>query len=187
MDDFWLDFDAAVAEWQLGTLPAEGLPAVAIDALSAGCDTPSLAQLAGMEHATWSEIEPVVARVLVERRRAVPDKEQAVKAVADSIARQMVGGSIGPVIGADRLHKLAWRVDGRPAFADLVPFIALWGDLDAVAATKHRRTLIAAASGESAVRAKPAPARSRIEESSMAPPYGSAYAAYAALRPFGVR
>jgi hypothetical protein len=132
VEERWLDFDAAVAEWRLGKLPAELLPAAAIDALVAGCDTPSLAQLAGMEHATWSEIEPMAARVLAERGLVPPDKYQAVKAVADSIARRMVDGSIDPVIGADRLHKLAWRVEGQPAFADLVPFIGLWSDLDAV-------------------------------------------------------
>jgi hypothetical protein len=46
---------------------AERLPESAPDALAAGCESDSLAQFAAMDGAGWSEVEPVVARVLAER------------------------------------------------------------------------------------------------------------------------
>jgi hypothetical protein len=140
MDDPWLEFDVAVAAWRLGSLPLEELPDAAVNALDAGCDTPSLVQLAGMEHASWSEIEPVVARAFADRGREFPDDNQAVKAVADSIARQMVAGTLDPEAGARKLGRdLAWRVNGQPACEDLMPFTALWGHLDAVEAGRLNR------------------------------------------------
>lgn len=55
-----------IAGWQLRRVPVEDLPAAAIEALAHGLDSPALVQLAGMNSASWSELEPVVERVVAE-------------------------------------------------------------------------------------------------------------------------
>jgi hypothetical protein len=134
VDDCWLGFDEVIARWQLGDLAAEELPAAAVGALAAGCASPSLARLAGMEGSTWSEVEPVARRVLAERGCRIPDEKEAVRAVANGIARRIVAGSTVPEDAARQLNLLAWRVNGRPAHDDLWPFAGLWASLDVVAA-----------------------------------------------------
>jgi hypothetical protein len=134
VDDCWLGFDEAIAKWQLGELAAEDLPAAAVDALIAGCDSPSLPRLAGMEGSTWSEIQPLARQVLKERGRAMPDKEAAIRAVANGVARRITAGTAVPEDAARKLNDLAWLVNGRPAHDDLWPFAGLWASLDVVAA-----------------------------------------------------
>jgi hypothetical protein len=138
-DDRWQGFDAAVGSWRLGDLEAERLPAAAVEALSAGCESPSLGQLAALEGAGWSEIEPVVTRVLDERGRSLPTPEEAVKLVADDVLRQLAASALAPEAAADRLRVLAWRVADHPAWEDLAPFVSLAGDWDAVAAGRLDR------------------------------------------------
>jgi hypothetical protein len=139
VDDCWRALDVAVAEWRLGDLPAESLPAAAVSALSAGCDSPSLAHLAAMDGSGWSEIEPVVGRVLRERGLSVPTPDEAVKRAADEVLRKLVAGDAEPQAGADRLHALAWKAVDRPPWEDLVTFVTLSGDFDAVEAAHWDR------------------------------------------------
>jgi hypothetical protein len=122
VSDCWRVFDVAVARWRLGELTAERLPTAAMHALSAGCDAPSLGQLAVMEGAGWSEIEPVLARVLDERGRRVPSEQQALKCVADDIVQRMVAGEVAPEEAADRLRHLSMNALDRPAWHDLATF-----------------------------------------------------------------
>jgi len=130
--DCWLSFDEAIAAWRLGEISLEYLPAAAVDAMTAGGDSASLLRLAGMEDATWSEIEPLALRVLADRGRSLPDQEEAVRAVANGIARRIVSGDAVPEEAARRLNLLAWLVEGRPAHDDLWPFAGLWSSLEAV-------------------------------------------------------
>jgi hypothetical protein len=101
---------------------AERLPAVAVGALSAGCDTPSLGQLAAMDGASWSEVEPLVARVLEERGRVLPSEDKALKCVADDVVRRMVGGEVAPEEATARLRRLSMKALGDPAWEDLGAF-----------------------------------------------------------------
>src|ERR671917_501312 len=94
MTDCWGDFDVAVGRWRLGELMAERLPSAAMEALAAGCDTASLGQLAAMDGAGWSEVEPVLTRVLKERGLPVPSAPEAMKTVADDVVRRMVAGEV---------------------------------------------------------------------------------------------
>ena len=59
-------FHVALAEWRLGRKPIEDIPAAALEALVGGTLSPTLAQLAGMDGASWSEITPVAERVVNE-------------------------------------------------------------------------------------------------------------------------
>jgi hypothetical protein len=139
MDDRWRPFDVAVAEWRLGDLPAERLPAAALAGLSADCDSPSLAHLAAMDGSRWSEIEPILGRVLNERGVSVPTPDEAVKRTADEVLRQLVAGEVEPQAGTDRLRVLAWKAVDRPPWGDLVAFVSLSGDFDAVEAAHWDR------------------------------------------------
>lgn len=132
MPDGWREFDVAVGGWRLGELVAEHLPSSAIEALSAGCDSPSLRMLAGMEGSGWSEVEPVLTRVFEERGRALPAEDEALKWVADDVVRRMVAGELEPRVAAERLRTLAWRTVDTPQWEDLVNFLALawdWSDV----------------------------------------------------------
>lgn len=122
MEDFWRHFDVAVGRWRLGELGAERLPDTAMHALLAGCETPSLAQLTAMAGSGSSEIERLLARVLKERERRLPSEDDAVKAVADDLVRQMVTGEIPPEQAAERLRILSMKALNRPAWKDLGVF-----------------------------------------------------------------
>ncbi|MEJ7785644.1 MAG: hypothetical protein WKF96_12640 [Solirubrobacteraceae bacterium] len=122
MSDCWRGFDVAVRRWRLGELMAERLPAVALSALSAGCDTPSLGQLAAMDDAGWSEVEALVARVLEERGRAVASAEEALMCVADDVVRRMVDGEVAPEEATARLRRLSMKALDDPAWKDLGAF-----------------------------------------------------------------
>jgi hypothetical protein len=52
MVDPWREFDLAVCRWIVKLVSPEELPDAAVTAMVAGCDTPSLARLAGMDGAT---------------------------------------------------------------------------------------------------------------------------------------
>jgi hypothetical protein len=132
MDDSWFSFDEAIAEWQLGERPIEELLAAAVQALAAGADLPSLAQLAGMDGCSWSEIEPLVRRVLAERRKPLPDREHALRTFPNAITRRIVTGEIVPEQGARRLNLLAWQLNGRPGHEDLWPFATHYVTLDLI-------------------------------------------------------
>lgn len=132
MSDGWRDFDAAVAAWRLGELPAEQLPEAAVQALAVGCNTPALVRLAAMEGSGWSEIEPVIGRVFVEREHELPSPDVAVKLLADALLRQVLAGEADPREVLERLRRLKWKAVDRPAFDDFLVFEGLLCDWELV-------------------------------------------------------
>jgi hypothetical protein len=132
----WREFDVAVGRWRLGEVIAERLPSAAMEALEAGCDAPSLAQLAAMGGARWSEIEPLVARVLDERGLPAPSEMEALKLVADDVARRMVAGEVAPEAATTRLRRLSMKALDEPAWEDLRAFHHLALDWE-VAGSAH--------------------------------------------------
>jgi hypothetical protein len=123
--DCWQDFDVAVGRWRLGKLELEMLPAVALETLGAGCNTPSLVRLAAMDGASWSEVEPILGRVFEERGRPLPSPEEAVASVADDLLRRLVAEELDPHGATEKLRRLAWEVVNGPAWPDLEAFVAL--------------------------------------------------------------
>jgi hypothetical protein len=121
----WQDFDVAIARWKLGELAAEEIPAAAVEALSVGCDTPSLGLLAAMDGSGWSEIESVVDRVLADRGRSAPTGKDAVKVIADALLQELVSERVDPEAATERLRRLAWKTDDGHPLTDLLPFAAL--------------------------------------------------------------
>jgi hypothetical protein len=122
VSDAWREFDLAVSRWRLGELMAERLPEAVLGALSAGCESTSLPQLAAMEGARWSEVEPLVARVLGERAMSVPSEADALKRVADDVVERMLAGDVDPADAARRLRHLSMRAINDPAWDDLGVF-----------------------------------------------------------------
>jgi hypothetical protein len=115
----------AVCRWIVKLASHDGLPDAAVVTLVAGCETPSLIRLAGMDNATWSEFPPVVASVFEERGRTTPTFDQAVKAIADDLLERITEGSIDPRQGTHELYLLAWGgfLFEEPANRDLVDFL----------------------------------------------------------------
>ena len=121
--DGWREFDVEVARWRLGEVMVEQLPAAAAQALVDGCASESLGHLAAMEGAGWSEIEPVLARVLDERGLHLPSEDEAMKCVADDGLGQLATGELlFPEETADRLRHLSMKGVNRPAWEDLAVF-----------------------------------------------------------------
>jgi hypothetical protein len=120
--DPWQEFDVAVSRWRLGELMAERLPESAADALAGGCESESLSQLAAMDGAAWSEVEPMVGRVLRERGESVPSEDEALKRVADDAIRRMLAGDVSPEEATARLRHLSMKALDSPAWEDLGAF-----------------------------------------------------------------
>jgi hypothetical protein len=143
MSECWREFDVAVGRWRLGELMAERLPAAAVKALSAGCDSPSLARLAGMDSAGWSEVEPEFARVLEERGWALPDESEALKLVANDAVQRMVAGEVAPEVATERLRRLSMKALDGPQWEDLGVFhhLALDWEVAEGARLEHQAAL----------------------------------------------
>jgi hypothetical protein len=91
----WTPFLRALAEWALNRLPVEDMPAAASRALAQGCDSPSLALLAAMDGASWSELRPVVRKVAAEI--GAPTDEADVKVLAaDAWLERVAFGEVDP-------------------------------------------------------------------------------------------
>jgi hypothetical protein len=129
--DCWQEFDVAVGRWRLGEVRVERLPAAAMQALSSGCEAPSLGHLAAKDGSGWSEVEPLVARVLRERGRAVPGDDEALKCVADDVLRRMAAGDVAPEEATTRLRHLSAKALDRPGWEDLRAFHHLALDWEA--------------------------------------------------------
>jgi hypothetical protein len=153
--DLWHQFDLAVCRWTIDEAPIETLPEAAVDALVAGCDTRSLALLAGMDHRSWSEIGPVLEQVLIEREVKPPTRSEATTAIGNDLLRQMVDGELGVRAATYDLYRLsvapgAVGSDGLGAFAGFddafeMAQSGVWGSWEdvATAALTYAKELIA--------------------------------------------
>jgi hypothetical protein len=82
-----------------------------------------------MDGRSWSELEPVVESVLVERGVPLPSRAEAIKSVADAVLRQVVAGEVEPRAATTRLMHLV-RGPQTAAWEDLVVFSSLPFDWD---------------------------------------------------------
>ena len=84
-------------------LPSSELPQLAMSALEAGLDSPSLRHLAGELHPTWADSGPLFERVLNDFGIDTLSRPQAGHALARYYAEQIVSGTISPYEGARRI------------------------------------------------------------------------------------
>jgi hypothetical protein len=124
-------FEELLARWVLEDLAPEDVPAIAVDALTRGCDGSEVAVLAGLNRPTRREVEdelmPLLPRLHVER----PSERAALKTVVDACAKRMVDGTVSPSSGARRLWLWANDVfDEREQFEQLSIFVGLASEWD---------------------------------------------------------
>jgi hypothetical protein len=87
------EFTRVAAEWLLSRRLIEDMPGEAVNALAAGCDSPALRQLAGMDGASWSEIEAVLRRALAETG-GPSTRAEAEALTADRWLRRLAAGEL---------------------------------------------------------------------------------------------
>jgi hypothetical protein len=130
----------AIAEWKLGRRPIEDLPEAALDALVAGVETPTLAQLAAMEGASWSEIRPVADRVVQELGGPATEHDARLL-VADAWLERVAAGATGPAIYDDfELTEILCALGGAYEWFRLAIFD--WEVLDAMQDEDGRRRAV---------------------------------------------
>ena len=110
--------DLVAAKWALGRVASEALPRIAVDALEAGLDTPSLRRLAGELHPLLAETGPLFEEVLWELGVAIPDKSRAALFIAKSYSTQITEGSLSPYEGAREI----WQIE-LAVVTKLGPFV----------------------------------------------------------------
>ncbi len=113
--------DIVAAKWVLGLVPSEALPRIAVDALEAGFDTPSLRRLAGELRPILSETGPLFEETLDELGVAIPDESTAALIVAKSYAAHIIDGTISAYEGARQIWRLELAVEGLTL--ELGPFV----------------------------------------------------------------
>ena len=118
-------------EWVAGDLYPERVPDLAVAALEAGCDTPAIRTLAGLDGGTRAEIEPLLLRALEEVGETLPSIDEAREFLVDRWARLIADGSVPPYRGAKELWNLSHHWWERPEWHRLSLFVGLaseWED-----------------------------------------------------------
>lgn len=106
----------------LALLEAEQLPALAVDALLQGFDSPALRELAGLSACDMDEAVVLFRRVLRELGRAELTKEAALRELSDRVLKQIVDSEIEPYAGARWLWRAALESQADHGH-ELDPFI----------------------------------------------------------------
>ena len=118
-----MQLDEAIVKYVLGLLPATNLPAVGVQALEAGYDSPSLRQLAGIGGDDPDVARKLFIRSVQEIGLIVPTPAEAGLCVARAIAGEVLTGAVTPYEGAKRIwDEICTRF---PDIAELTPFIGL--------------------------------------------------------------
>jgi hypothetical protein len=112
----------ALARVSLRLLRRDDFPAIALQALEAGHDSPSLRFLAGLSSAEIDEAFPLFDKAIAELGLSMPPKRAAVTLLARDVARKIVDGAVEPHAGAKDIWRLSLMQDGD-RLVELDPFI----------------------------------------------------------------
>ncbi len=117
-----MNFDLEVARFELGWLPGEQLPEVAVRMLEADYDSQELREVAGMLNPTLRDAGNQFATGL--RAAGIPSmtREEAVEIVKRRTLERIASGETDPYLGAREIHRI-WLAVGYPA--DLAIFVGL--------------------------------------------------------------
>ena len=99
------------ARWTLDRIAPERVHEAATDLLCAGVETPAVVELAGMYHATYFQVGPVLERAVAEAGLGPMTREQALWRLAYEAARRIAGGAVTPLDGAAALWRLCNDLD----------------------------------------------------------------------------
>jgi hypothetical protein len=118
-----------VAAWRMaaGCLSLTELPEIAIDAIAAGHDSPSLVLLAGQPWFDVHDSADLFRAALTELGIELPDADSAWWQLIRRTAAGMVAGSITPRAGAIELQDAYYEVRDNE---DLLIFLLLASELD---------------------------------------------------------
>jgi hypothetical protein len=119
---------ALQAQWALGQIWPERVPAQCTDLLLAGYDTPSLRVLAGLTVAELGRVNELLPRLFDELGLERPSDTVAGWRVAQETARTLLAEQVGPYDAARSIGDLATRFP--PLFPFLSQFIGLWSEWD---------------------------------------------------------
>lgn len=118
-----MELSKMVNNYVFGTLLIDDLPALAVQALEDGHDSPSLRQLAGADCSDHQEIRKLFLRTLGELKLALPSPRDAGLSLARSIADEVLKETIVPYEGAKRIwHDVYTRF---PELVELKYFVGL--------------------------------------------------------------
>ena len=115
----------AQAELEVFNTVSQDLPLLATDALAAGLDTQTLRVLAGEPSNAFTELDnrDLFRRVVHELGRQPLPHDEALWQLVRFRSGQICGGLVGPLLGAQRIERLAF---GEPAAPDIAwSFMAL--------------------------------------------------------------
>ena len=131
-----MDLESAASFWVLSLLSSEDLPAIAVDALEAGVDTPALRILAGERDPDVGELGRLFLKVLEESSLQLPTRPEAFRNAAKYYAERILSGEWAPYRGA---HAIWWELcilDDAPE--SLMMFVGLASEYeDFEYRTKH--------------------------------------------------
>lgn len=118
-----LDLSAILNTYVLGDLLADDLPTIAMRAIDAGYDSPSLFQLAASEGYDSQYLQNLFLKVLDELGVSLPAPNEAALLTARSIADDVLNGNFAPYDGAKQIWN---RIYTRfPELTQLRPFVGL--------------------------------------------------------------
>lgn len=106
-----MDWKLRLAQLEFEVLGIEAFPALAVEALIEGEDTPALRILAGLEGGYEYEIRKYLADFLKETGIKVPEREEAVLLVIRSILDEVIDRKIAPFAGMKRIF---WDIVNAP-------------------------------------------------------------------------
>ena len=98
-----MNLDTILARHVLSLLPVQELPGLALNAIQAGHDSPSLRQLSGASEHDTEEAHRLFAKALRELGLPVPSVPEAGLTLARDIAREVLSGDIAPYEGAKQI------------------------------------------------------------------------------------
>jgi len=114
------------AQWILGEARADLVPGICGDLLVDGYDTESLRVLASLTGAETERVADLLPRLFHEMDMGQPTGVQAAWCVAQSIARDIISGTVTPADGAWEIGHFGTTFD--PLFPSLSIFIGLWSE-----------------------------------------------------------
>jgi hypothetical protein len=117
------------AQWVLGLIPSDDLPAIAGQALADGIESKSLIELAGLGRSEMQEARNLFERSLNELGCKSMEKAEALGRYAKIVSTLILASEVAPLEGAKRIWQ-ATRKAGLNGFHDLDGFIYAASELE---------------------------------------------------------
>lgn len=120
----------AAAKMALGLILPEDLPDIAVEALKDGCDSPSLAILAGLTDTEIADARCLFDRLLTELHVPIPSRQEALEQLSQECAKEILGEKTSPYQGAKKIWQLSLRCPENhiPALDPFIYGASEWED-----------------------------------------------------------